>query len=193
MAYAMPKRKLKSLGVYPDYWDNEGVSFSGVEMWYEDGGPEQYGDIINEESHSWNLEVSGALCKVRGIRYEFGIEADGMVEYILDGEGQSYRLKECWNKFLADVECNATTVEWKMGDVFHTPNVVIPSANTRVFHKFVGWKTENYDAEIYAGNFLGTYPIWVAPRGHDHLLDNLLAVYRIASSDYSDLSTKAAA
>eukprot|EP01055_Gregarina_sp_Pseudo9_P001500 Gregarina_sp_Pseudo_9__1499@NODE_2008_length_1205_cov_734_369640_g1854_i0_p1_GENE_NODE_2008_length_1205_cov_734_369640_g1854_i0NODE_2008_length_1205_cov_734_369640_g1854_i0_p1_ORF_typecomplete_len202_score27_34_NODE_2008_length_1205_cov_734_369640_g1854_i0127732 len=190
MSYSLVKRRLNSLSVHPNFWDADGASFRGVEMWYRDDSHETYGDIVDEGLKTRTLTQADHLCKIRGMRYEFGQEY-GWDEVECDGPlNQWYRQKDCYNKFQADVECNGITVPWKMGDVFHEPNVVIPTIKSRVFSRFIGWKTDNYDAEIAGCDFVSEYVIWVTPKGKDHLLDNLIAVYRMDTSDYSGLDTE---
>eukprot|EP01055_Gregarina_sp_Pseudo9_P002088 Gregarina_sp_Pseudo_9__2087@NODE_2451_length_991_cov_34_995798_g2254_i0_p1_GENE_NODE_2451_length_991_cov_34_995798_g2254_i0NODE_2451_length_991_cov_34_995798_g2254_i0_p1_ORF_typecomplete_len129_score12_24_NODE_2451_length_991_cov_34_995798_g2254_i0210596 len=125
------------------------------------------------------------------MRYEFGQFRDyDETENCSGTQRQLFRPKDCLNKFQADVECNGQTVSWRMGQGFGEPNFVIPTAKSRVFSRFIGWKTINWDAALANCSFPRQFNIWVYPKGKEHLLDNLLAVYRADSSDYSHLDTQ---
>eukprot|EP01055_Gregarina_sp_Pseudo9_P005248 Gregarina_sp_Pseudo_9__5247@NODE_594_length_2531_cov_661_016051_g560_i0_p1_GENE_NODE_594_length_2531_cov_661_016051_g560_i0NODE_594_length_2531_cov_661_016051_g560_i0_p1_ORF_typecomplete_len584_score102_82_NODE_594_length_2531_cov_661_016051_g560_i03582109 len=180
MFYSVPKQRLGWLFFQDNEWD-QNQSFRGVRMTRWDGSYETCGDLQREEaSTAWILAQNNQLCKVRGMRYEYGTEEDDHKESC-----QWYRIKGCNNKFQADVECAGSITHWIHGKMFKTPNVVIPSAKTRVFSKFLGWRTDNYDQKLQECAFGDSYAIWVTPKSKTHLLDNLLAVYRIDTIDYS--------
>eukprot|EP01055_Gregarina_sp_Pseudo9_P005819 Gregarina_sp_Pseudo_9__5818@NODE_885_length_2096_cov_22_381138_g831_i0_p1_GENE_NODE_885_length_2096_cov_22_381138_g831_i0NODE_885_length_2096_cov_22_381138_g831_i0_p1_ORF_typecomplete_len380_score25_25Endotoxin_N/PF03945_14/0_06_NODE_885_length_2096_cov_22_381138_g831_i03631502 len=185
MTYSIPLKKLTQLGVVYNTWDDNGNSFRGGFSQYSDGSKHVFGDYVSGSLPGWTL---GPSCRVRGMRYEFGKQYENSWHECWGDNSikrQYYRTKECWNKFKATIDCKGIAdTTWQLGHLFHDPNTVIGDRKTRVFDRFVGWKTKNHDYDISNCKYVQTYAVWVAPHGRTPLLDNLLTVYRIDSVDY---------
>eukprot|EP01055_Gregarina_sp_Pseudo9_P004752 Gregarina_sp_Pseudo_9__4751@NODE_495_length_2711_cov_157_190494_g467_i0_p1_GENE_NODE_495_length_2711_cov_157_190494_g467_i0NODE_495_length_2711_cov_157_190494_g467_i0_p1_ORF_typecomplete_len596_score114_90Endotoxin_N/PF03945_14/0_018_NODE_495_length_2711_cov_157_190494_g467_i0481835 len=184
MSYQLPKKQLLQLMAGYYLWDQ--AAAVGLRMDYTDGTQEKYGTFEANWLSGWDLNQYDEMCKVRGMRYEYGDIIYENQARLCENEAQWYRYKTCSNKFKADIECSYWQGEWSIGKDFgDTPNVVIPGLKTRIFSKFIGWGAQSHEAEISQCLYADQYAILNGPTGHEHLLDNLLAVYRIDSVDYS--------